>query len=71
MNTRRPQVDREALVAATMTMGFSEEVARAGIDAELEAWSEPAIEATLAAELGASASSWRSIAAVAPHTVSP
>ncbi|MCC6622447.1 MAG: hypothetical protein IT385_14380 [Deltaproteobacteria bacterium] len=58
MSAPRPPVDLDALVAATVAIGFSEGVARRGLEAELEAWSDEAIARALAAEL-APVPAWR------------
>lgn len=47
-----PAVDEGRLLAATIGIGFSEAVARAGLRAELDAWAGDAAEVELARELG-------------------
>lgn len=59
----------EALVAASVAQGFSEEVARAGIAAELESWSEAALE-TLVRDVAAERGRWpRAVLVLAARTL--
>jgi len=58
MTAVRPPVDLEALVRATVATGFSEGVARRGLEAELAAWTDEAVADALARELGAEPA-WR------------